>query len=180
MKYTLDTNCIIDLEEKRPDAINLKKMIDEHKAGIIQLAVVAISASENQPEGRISKTYDNFLKKLADTGLQNVVQLQPMAYWDVAYWGHAVYGDTNAKELEKKIHNILFPGTPIALYQDVNFPKRVWRNNKCDVQIAWAHAFYNQDVLVTRDENFHRHAQELKKVGVRSIIRPTEFGGGRC
>lgn len=45
-KYTLDTNCIIDLEESRPDAPHLKKMIVDHNKGKIDLAVVAISASE--------------------------------------------------------------------------------------------------------------------------------------
>ena len=176
MKYTLDTNCIIDLEEKRPDGVYLEKIISSYRQKCIELSVVAISASENQKGGKLSKTFDEFILKLASADLQDANMLLPMMYWDVAFWGHALWGDASgADKLEIKIHDILFPGTPIENPQKAGFSEKKWRNNKCDVQMVWAHIYHEQDILVTRDENFHKHSNALSKIGLNKVIRPAEF-----
>lgn len=173
MQYTMDTNCIIDLEEDRVDAVHLKKMLDAHRKKQIELSVVAISASENQKGGKPSKTFDEFSKKLKAAGLKGVNILIPMMYWDVTYWEHAMWdGD---RILEQKIHDILFPGAPIEKPQEVGFPIKKWLNIKCDVQVAWAHLYHKQDVLVTRDRNFHKHSKELSIIGISKIITPDQF-----
>jgi hypothetical protein len=41
-----------------------------------------------------------------------------------------------------------------------------------DILVAWTHAHYKQDYLVTSDRRFHRRANELKAVGVREVIYP--------
>ena len=51
MNVTLDTNCIIALEENRPTAPFLRHLISLHDAKTISLRVVAISASERKPDG---------------------------------------------------------------------------------------------------------------------------------
>jgi len=73
-RITFDTNCIIDLEEQRPDYKYLTQIIDAWRNGEIELAVVAISASENQRQGRINKTYQHFLEKLAAVGLTGATE----------------------------------------------------------------------------------------------------------
>ena len=176
MKYTLDTNCIIDLEENRPDSIYLKKLIFRKRNKEIELMVVAISASENQPGGRESNNFDEFLLKLEAANLQDVEIILPMAYWDVAFWDKAIWADApGAEELEVKIHNILFPGTPIEKPKIADYSEKKWRNNKSDVQIAWSHIYHGQDILVTRDENFHKNADALRSIGLKKIIRPKEI-----
>lgn len=50
-RFTLDTNCIIDLEENRPSAEYVRVIVEAWKNGRIALAVVAVSASENQKFG---------------------------------------------------------------------------------------------------------------------------------
>jgi hypothetical protein len=176
MKYTLDTNCIIDLEEERADAVYLRKLVSIHRNHDIELSVVAISASENQKGGKSSKTFDEFLLKLSAADLEDVNMLLPMAYWDVAYWDHAVPGDApGAEELEEKVHDILFPGTPIENPQQEKYSERKWRNNKCDVQITWARIYHGNGVLVTRDENFHKNAEALRNIGLKNVIRPSEI-----
>ena len=129
-RYTLDTNCIIDLEENRPDSVYLKKLIADHAVKKIDLAVVAISASENQLDGKPAWNYSIFEEKLRNTGLDHLEQLLPMAYWDVAFWDHAM-GDGD-RTLEQSIHDILFPGEPIEKPQEVGFSEKKWRNHKCD------------------------------------------------
>lgn len=105
--------------------------------------------------------------------MDHLEALLPMAYWDVVFWDHALSdGDPI---LEGKIHNVLFPGTPIEKPQKVGFPEKKWRNFKCDVQVAWAHVYHKRDVLVTRDKNFHDNSKELHDVGIKEIIRPHEY-----
>ena len=176
MKYTLDTNCIIDLEEGRADAIHLKKLISMHRNNDIELFVVAISASENQKGGKTSKTFDDFLLKLSAADLEDTKMLLPMLYGGVSFWGHTIWGAApGAKELEEKVHNILFPGTPIQNPQQVQYSERKWRNKKCDVQIAWAHIYHGNDILVTGDDNFHKNAEALRNIGLNQVIRPSEI-----
>jgi len=173
LRYTLDTNCIIDLEERRPSASSLKMMLGDHTAGKIHLAIVAISASENQPCGTSSNNYSVFEGKLKAIGLGHLDQLFPMFYWDVGFWDRFIWdGDP---KLERKIHEILFPGEPIAKPQDFGFSEKIWRNHKCDVQVAWSHIYYGRDVLVTRDNNFHNNADKLRSIGLNKIIRPDEY-----
>lgn len=172
-RYTLDTNCIIDLEENRPDAESLRKMIADHGSGAISLAVVAISASENQRGGTPAWSYTTFEEKLKTAGLGHLEQILPMAYWDVAYWDHSIWdGDP---VLERKIHDILFPGEPIEQPEAVSFPVKKWLNHKCDVQLMWAHIYHDRDIFVTRDDNFHSKANALLDIGLRGIIRPGEY-----
>jgi len=172
-RYTLDTNCIIDLEENRPDAVYVKKILDDHDAGIIDLAVVAISASERQLGGKPVWNYSTFENKLKNVGMDNLEQILPMKYWDVTFWDHAIWdGDA---DLEKKIHDLSFPVEPLKKPQETGFSERKWENHKCDVQIAWAHAYHGRDVLVTRDKNFHDNSSQLKLVGINRIIRPSEY-----
>ena len=91
IRMTLDTNCIIDLEEQRPDSKYLVEIIDAWRNGKVNLAVVAVSASENQPGGQVNETYKQFQEKLASVGLAGVTELLPLAYWDVFYWDHALW-----------------------------------------------------------------------------------------
>jgi hypothetical protein len=65
-KFTLDTNCIIDLEENRPNAEHISKLVQAWKTGRIELAVVAVSASENQKGGNTSKDFAMFEEKLSN------------------------------------------------------------------------------------------------------------------
>ena len=176
MSYTLDTNCIIDLEENRPDATHLKKLIYGSRNHGISLAVVAIGASENQPGGAESSNFEAFLLKLEKADLHDAEIILPMLYCEVGFWDRAVWaGSPGAEELEVEIHNILFPGTPIENPKAENFSVKKWKNNKCDVQVAWAHVYHGRETLVTRDENFHKNADALRSVGFKNIIRPKDI-----
>ena len=174
MKLVIDTNCIIDLEEHRKDYPHLVKILSKWRDGDIELGVVAISASEKQKGGYVSKTFKDFEKKLVNAGLQGVEILSPMSYFDVAYWGHALYCDKRMEALEDKIHKILFPGTPLKSPNGDERKKRKWLNKKCDVQIAWALIYHKWEMLVTNDRNFHRKAKDLQPLGVKEVLFPCE------
>ncbi|MHC4680082.1 MAG: hypothetical protein ACYTEK_15445 [Planctomycetota bacterium] len=170
-KFTLDTNCIIDLEENRPNAEHVRKLVQAWKAGQIELAVVAVSASENQKSGTASRDFATFEEKLENVGLSGVQRLLPLAKWDVFYWNHARWSDDEMERLESKIRGILFPNIQSKPPENIE-ANSTWRNQLCDVLVAWSHAFYKWDYLVTGDENFHDHKNELKKVGVNEVVYP--------
>jgi hypothetical protein len=170
-KFTLDTNCIIDLEENRPNSQYIRQILQAWQAGEIELAVVAISASEKQRGGIYAKTYDDFRKKLAAVGLAGVTELLPKAYWNVSYWNRALWTDKEEK-LEGQIWGLLFPGVilkPPTMEEDV--PR--WRNKLCDVMVAWSHAYHGCEVLITSDKNFHSKRDGLANLGV-NVMSPQD------
>lgn len=170
-KFTLDTNCIIDLEENRQNSQNIKQIVQAWQAGEIELAVVAISASEKQRGGIYAETYDKFKNKLAAVDLSGVRELLPKAYWNVSYWNCALWAD-NEDKLEAQLWDALFPGVPSGpptTEEDV--PR--WRNKLCDVLVAWSHAYHRWDVLITSDKNFLSKKDGLAKLGV-NVMSPQD------
>lgn len=172
-KLVLDTNCIIDLEENRPDARALRTLIATWKNEQLHLAVVAVSASENQPSGIASRTYKVFERKLNSAGLAGAHELMPLAIWDVFYWDHALWSSPEMEALESKIRAVLFPGISTVPPTNIEENSR-WRNQMCDVLVAWSCIHHNWPHLVTRDRNFHDHRTELVALGLTEILKPAD------
>lgn len=172
-KLALDTNCLIDLEENRPDAHQVNNLIGAWKKEQVELAVVAVSASENQFGGIASRDFGVFEAKLDNLGLGGVHHLLPLAIWDVFYWDHALYPSANMEALESKIRGILFPGIPKAPPKNIN-ENSVWRNRMCDVLVAWSCIHHQWDCLVTHDKNFLNHRVKLSALGLREVLCPAD------
>ena len=172
-KFTLDTNCIIDLEENRPNAEHVRKLVQAWKNGQIELAVVAVSASENQESGTAHRDFSAFEEKLVNVGLDGAQHLLPLALWDVFYWDHALWPDNDMERLESEIRGILFPNIPVKQPEEIEQNSK-WRNHLCDILVAWSHAFHKWDYLVTGDKNFHDHKDALKKVGINEVLYPKD------
>ena len=172
-RVALDTNCLIDLEENRPDACHIRALIAAWKKSQIELAVVAVSASENQPSGTASQDFCAFEAKLDAVGLTGVHHLLPLAIWDVFYWDHALWSSSEMESLEQEIRGILFPGIATAPPTNVN-ENSVWRNHMCDVMVSWSCIHHDWQSLVTRDTNFHDHKSELAALGLYEVLYPTD------
>jgi hypothetical protein len=172
-KLVLDTNCLIDLERNAQDAQHIRTLIGAWKDGRIELAVVAVSASENQRGGTASKTYNAFEAKLSSIGLSGVRQLLPLAIWDIFYWDHALWSTDEMEKLLSQIRSILFPGIPIAPPANVE-ENSVCRNHMCDVMVAWSCIHHEWTCLVTRDKNFHRHKRALASLGLHDVRHPAD------
>jgi len=171
LKLALDTNCIIDLEENRPNAANVRALISNWKEGRVDLSVVAVSASENQMGGTTSRDFSNFATKLGKVGLAGVHHLLPLAICDVFYWDHALWPSDKMVRLESQIRAILFPTMQATPPTNIH-ENSVWRNQLCDVLVAWSCIHHKWDCLVTSDNNFHDHKHELQKLGLRQILCP--------
>jgi len=90
--------------------------------------------------------------------------------------------------LRKKIQGVLFPTIELeygdfcktrGLEPENRKAWQKWVNAKCDVLALWSRIWYNGDVFVTRDENFHKKTKkpQLIKLGAKKILRPTETVG---
>ena len=185
MNVTLDTNCIIALEESEPEAPYVRELISFHSAKKITLRVVAISASERKRDGTYAVSFNEFKQKIAAVGLGHVDILKPIAYLGMAYVDWCYPGGGEATVLERKIHKILFPDIEYDYVEyrnrlgidpkdDVIDPK--WRNAKCDVLAMWSHISFNGDIFVTSDKNFRkqRNKRQLIALGAGNILTPQE------
>ncbi|UOA32203.1 hypothetical protein DSM110093_01988 [Sulfitobacter sp. DSM 110093] len=164
--YTLDTNCIIDLEEERRYSQAVKEIISAHQAGTISVSVVAVSASERQPGDRTMANYEEFVERLNAVGLGELEQLNGIMTYGFSFFGKGYYGGTEEMiELDRRIHNTLFPRIDYGLNDFISRqPVRTeeeekklhwkWRNAFCDRQMYWAHAHHERDIFVSGDKNF--------------------------
>src|SRR5438128_64282 len=109
LSFTLDTNCIIAIDESRSEAEAIKTLVGAHLAGQVRVALVAISASERQKDQGYIKNYSMFLERLRSLGLGDVETLKPTAYWDVTFFDYSLPTGPEMTNLERSIHEILFP-----------------------------------------------------------------------
>lgn len=179
---TLDINCVVDLEKTRENAPFVKKLVAYYLQGTIDIAVVAISASEKQQDGSYPITFEEFRRRLDDVGLSEATILPALAYWNICFFDQAVWGSTESEELERQIHGILFPtknfkfGTDAGTASRNNPLYQKWRNRKCDVLALWSHIKYKRDVFVSNDGNFFKKSKMSKLIalGAGAIARPSD------
>ncbi|MGH8246730.1 MAG: hypothetical protein ACREUU_09890 [Gammaproteobacteria bacterium] len=175
LAFTLDTNCIIAVDESRSEAAFIRELVQAHKAGVAAVGLVAISASERQQAGGHIENFSEFKERVAKLGLGDLDLLEPMLYWDVTFWDFCLWCDEPMEELERGIHEVLFPGIPFlwvdycaanGLDPKADHPDRKWRNAKCDVQAFWSHAYRKRDVFVTSDRNFHTNSRKSSLIAL--------------
>ena len=189
MTLTLDTNCLVDLEEGREHHTAIRRLIAKHEAGGIDLRVSAIVASERLRNGGYSSSFVIFSERVKALSARPLAILLPIGRWGMTYWDHGVWADDAMVALEEQIHSILFPQSykwaPIALSEglDPNVPPdetcepwRKWRNRRCDAAAMWCHIHHKGDIFVTRDGNFLKPAKRtaLEQLGANHIAEPDQ------
>jgi hypothetical protein len=102
--FTLDTNCLIDVEESRPAVGAIRALAAAHAAGVADVAVIAMSASERQKDGNRIHNFSEFESRLATLGLSHLSILLPMMYWDISFWDRGLWSDDAMVDLECQIH----------------------------------------------------------------------------
>jgi hypothetical protein len=180
-RFTLDTNCLIDVEEGRLDAPFVREIVSRHGKGI-NVAVSAIGASERQRNGGYAQNFSAFQGKLKAIGFDGLQLLAPLAYMDICFWDHCVMADGKDK-LESDIHAVLFPGIEFmwmdyANSRGLSFDAldKSWRNAKCDVLGLWCHIEHGGGTFVTSDSNFHAVMKQdrLRALGAGKILYPRD------
>ncbi len=182
---TLDTNCIIELEENRSEAPYIRTLICLHNDKQINLRVVGISASERKPNGTYASNFAEFKRKITAVGLGHVEILKPMGRVGVTYWDWCVAGDQQMIRLQRRIFEILFTKIEYE-YKEFCRQRRIdpnnckmdaeYRNAMCDVVALWSHIYYGGGIFVTEDSNFHKKSKnsKLMALGAGGIVRAKE------
>jgi hypothetical protein len=171
LTFTLDTNCLVAVDEGRAEAAAVRSLAEAHRHGRANVALVAISASERQRDGNMLDNYSQFTERVALLDMSHLPVILPMCYWDVMYWDACVEPEPELAELESRIQQVLFSTVPCS-WADYcqqcgldpgNSPQdKKWKNAKCDVQAFWCHASESRSVFVTTDKNFHRATKKPK------------------
>jgi hypothetical protein len=186
LKLTLDTNCIVALDENRePAASSLHRLLAAHAAGTVQLRLVANSASERQRTGSYLENFSQFQQRLADLHLDHLEILRPPATLDVAYLNRMVLVGDHDLLLLRRIHTAFFPTLPFELQDAINAAppgsdpeviERKWRNRRLDAEAMWCHIHYEGDVFVTTDDNFFKETKkpQLAALGAPLILTPPQ------
>ncbi len=185
LSFTLDTNCIIDVEEERPAAPSVRVLSEAHSDGRADVALVAVSASERQPGDVYLESYGEFVARVNRAGLGHLRTLEPMHYWDVGFWDVGLASSEEMTTLERSIYNSLFPSLPfdwaefaggagLAVDAVKTIAPNPWRNAFCDRQMFWAHAWRCRDVFVTSDSNFRRKLLRSDLFSKKRILEPDE------
>jgi hypothetical protein len=187
--FTLDTNCIIAIENENEEPDNARailRLVELHRRGLADVAVVAMMASENPRSNTHVGSFDDFLLRLERSGLSRLRIILPLAYWGVSFWGQALWSDADGAALERNLHAILFPTLQFD-YRDYcaangldagqprsNNRRDKWLNAKCDVQTIWSHIHHRRDVFVADDGRFHRATKKpaLLALGAGEIVKP--------
>lgn len=190
LKLTLDTNCIIDVDEKRDGFEAVMALIAAHTEGRVEVALVCSGAHERQKDGGYLESFSLFTARLQALGFPELPVLPAIMYFDISFWGHALLANEAMKAREELIFRAMFPNI------DPHWPsyatsKRVdlndndsrhfqkWKNRLCDVQAFWAHDYAKRDIFVTRDIEFQRLTRhpEFTDAHILSPQQVTSFIG---
>ncbi len=90
VNVTLDSNCMIDLEQNNGTAPSLKKLIQMHSSKKITLRVVAIGGTERKRDHTYPTHLKEFKERISQIGLADVEILPIPCYEGLAFEGYSV------------------------------------------------------------------------------------------
>ena len=189
MKLTLDWNCVIEVEEDRPQAAFVTDLISSHRKGQFEVALLAAYASENSKSRRFPGNASIFVERVSALGWQDLPLVRMpgvigLSYWDFCY----MVGDVEkferdmdalwraiAPKIPRKLAEHLPPG--IEVTDDAIHSQELsnWRNTWCDVISAYSHIQEGRDIFVTNNtKDFQRNSDELSELGMKHISTPAQ------
>ncbi len=178
MKITFDNNCLIDLENNRPGAENLRSLISNATSKNIEIFIPAIFASEKTKSGNYDQSFLPFEVRLDNLGFSQCKLIYPIGYTDFTFLDKCTTVSESQLILERRIHTILFPNKSFEFCASFSIKEvEKWKNEKCDVLALWCHINHDCDVFITNDKNFHTEKKKaaLIKLGAKSIQRTTDI-----
>ncbi|WP_227538453.1 hypothetical protein [Tritonibacter mobilis] len=165
MKLTLDWNCVIEVEEQRPQADYVVDLINRHRQGQFEVALLAASASENSKSKRFPGNACFFETRVQSLGWHDL-PLVPMpsiiglSYIDCCY---LVDDDVKFKRDMDALWSAIAPKVPRQPTEHLSTGTRLnddaiqseelskWRNTWCDVISAYSHIHDGRDVFITNN-----------------------------
>lgn len=188
IKITLDTNCLIDLDEERENAQHVRCITSAAAHGVVDIAVTVSSASERQKDGQFLENIEHFRARMARLGLGGVPLLPSILRYNIGFWENGLWCDNAMAQREAEIYTKLFPSSPVE-WKDYAAARGVspeeqtgnaylrWRNQILDAQAFWAHEHHRRDIFTTSDRRFFvlRGAEGFLNADIRSPQQVCEF-----
>ena len=189
MKLTLDWNCVIEVEEDRPQAAYVTDLINSHRNGQFEVALLAASASENTKSKRFPGNAGIFLERVSALGWEDLPLVRMPCVWGLSYWNFCYYvGDGEkfersmnalwyviAPNIPRKPSEHLPPGMGMLDDTIQSEQLRKWRNTWCDVISAYSHIQEGRDIFVTNNtKDFQKNFEKLSELGMNHISTPAE------
>jgi hypothetical protein len=189
VQVTFDWNCIIEVEECRPQKSSVEQLVEYHRAGRLEVGLLAASASENTKSKRFPGNAELFKGRVSALGWNELpIVLMPavygLSYWNFCFWvGNAENFERDIDELWQVIapkvarnaKDHLGPTQKLTddLIQSQQLSK--WRNTWCDVISAYSHIHSKRDVFVTLNtKDFQKHSAKLSELGMTKIATPED------
>lgn len=182
--FTLDTNCLIAVDEERMDAVPIRQLLAAHRAGTADCALVASGAAEMQKDRAFLTDMADFDMRRTSLGFGDLSVLHPIARWGMSFWGHGFWSSEEGAAREQSIFEAMFPNSYYSweefarsrsLDPEDRSPENTsrWRNKILDAQAFWAHENANREFFVTTDNEFRR--LEAKGYALKgTIVSPSE------
>lgn len=187
MKLTLDWNCVIEVEEDRPQASFVSDLVNAHRNGELEIALLAASASENTKSMLFPGNAGGFKQRVERLGWNDLPLVPMPAIFGLSYWDFSFMvddGDTFERERDA-LWQIIAPKIPRKLSDhltegqilDDSFVQSKalskWRNAWCDVISAYSHIHAARDLFVTNNtKDFQNNSHELGLLGMQHISTP--------
>jgi hypothetical protein len=192
MKLTLDWNCVIEVEQNGPQSTCVLQLIESHRAGRCEVALLAASASENSRSKRFPGNAGIFQERVSALGWTDLPIVRMPGVMGLSYWGFCYYVEDGEK-YEQEVEALWKAIAPnVARDWRVYLPAgkepsddaiqseelSKWRNTWCDVIFAYSHIHERRDIFVTNNtSDFQRNAKKLAELGMKHICAPKETLG---
>lgn len=173
LTFTLDTNCLIDVEEDRPEAKGVRSLLAAQHAGKANVALVASSASERQRNGGYLACFSAFTDRANALGFQGIEILLPIGRWDIGFWDRMVWADQTRVERQRQVFETMFPTTPLDPPSGDPRALSKWRNRVIDAEAFEAHQHHGRAVFVTSNMNDFRKLLSSPDLPNARIMPPT-------
>jgi hypothetical protein len=189
MKLTLDWNCVIEVEENRPQATSVRDLISRHRKGQFEVALLAASASENSKSKLFPGNATLFVERVSALGWSDLPLVRMPGIFGLSYFDFCFYvGDAEKFESDMDaLWQVIAPNVPrrpadhlpegIQLSDEAIQSGHLWkwRNTWCDVVSAYSHIYAGRDIFVTNNtRDFQNNADKLFALGMRCITSPIE------
>lgn len=189
MKLTLDWNCVIEVEEGRNQAGRVIDLVNRHRLGQFEVALLAASASENARSKRFPGNANLFKDRVSAMGWDDLPLVPMPCVYDLSYWDLCYFpddGDKFNRDMDA-LWDVIAPKVPrspaehlptgVSLTDGAIQSEQLskWRNAWCDVISAYSHIHDDRDVFVTNNtRDFQVNSEALSRLGMKHIFTPAE------
>ena len=189
MKLTLDWNCVIEVEEQRPQAAFIVDLVKAHRSGEFELALLAASASENTRSKVFPGNAGFFRRRIEQLGWDDLPLVPMPGVYGLSYWGFTFWvadGEAFDRDMDA-LWQVIAPKVPRNLSDHLTDGQTLdddliqsealskWRNTWCDVISAYSHIYAARDIFVTNNtRDFQDKALALASLGMKNISTPAK------